>query len=67
MCRAGLARTAILLGDFVRGRDLAASIGDADLLKNCADLLEELQQVQVSGPSSTKAEQHYTLGGTPGI
>lgn len=64
LCRAGLARTAILHGDFARGRDLAASTGDADLLRQCAALLEELQQGQVKGPPWTLAamsEQRNTL------
>ncbi|BDA43684.1 probable WD repeat-containing protein 19 [Coccomyxa sp. Obi] len=59
LCKAGLARTAILLGDFSRGRDLAASTGDADVLKKCAALLEELQQGQA-------AAQLYEMAGEGG-
>ncbi len=48
LCRGGLARTTVLLGDFVRGRELAIATGDAELIAQCAGLLDRLQQVQAS-------------------
>lgn len=42
--QAGLARCHILLGDAERGMELAVAGGSADLLLQCAELLEAEQQ-----------------------
>ena len=46
-CRAGLARTAILDGDPMLGKELAVAANSADLALQCAALLEAAEQPQV--------------------
>jgi hypothetical protein len=48
VCRGGLARCQIRLGDFAGGADLAAAVGGEMLLQECAAILEDMQQAQVS-------------------
>lgn len=46
LCRGGIARCLIRLGDITAGADLAVQIAHARLLKECAAILEEMHQAQ---------------------
>jgi WD repeat-containing protein 19 len=43
-CRAGIARTSVRLGDLSQGMDVAKSLGDPAVCKDCAASLERMRQ-----------------------
>lgn len=48
-CKAGIARTTLQLGDLRQGRQLAMQLNSQTLFKECALILEGLQQLTVRG------------------
>lgn len=46
-CKAGIARTTLQLGDLRQGRQLAMQLNSVPLFKECALILEGLQQLTV--------------------
>ncbi len=48
-CKCGIARTTLQLGDLRQGRQLAMQLNNMQLFKDCALILEGLQQLTVRG------------------
>lgn len=46
-CQAGIARTTLNMGDLRQGRQLALQLNSPPLFKECALILEQLQQLTV--------------------
>mmetsp|Transcript_128986 Transcript_128986/g.223824 ORF Transcript_128986/g.223824 Transcript_128986/m.223824 type:complete len:1375 (+) Transcript_128986:101-4225(+) len=55
-CKAGIARTAIRLGDLNRGMQVAQELQDKDVCKECAQVLEKMKQ-------TVEAAQLYDAAG----
>ncbi|EFN57870.1 hypothetical protein CHLNCDRAFT_143342, partial [Chlorella variabilis] len=56
-CEAGMARCSILLGDVEQGMELAAASGSADLVLECAALLDQAQHAKEAGQLYAQAGQ----------
>mmetsp|Transcript_36982 Transcript_36982/g.82211 ORF Transcript_36982/g.82211 Transcript_36982/m.82211 type:complete len:1366 (+) Transcript_36982:300-4397(+) len=57
-CRAGIARTTLQMGDIRQGRSMALQLNSQPLFKECAQILEGLQQLTEAGEMYERAGQY---------
>eukprot|EP01083_Nonionella_stella_P087344 242955_1 len=57
MCRAGITRMTIRLGDIQKGREMAIESGETELIKECAVILESMKQFSDAADLYVKANQ----------
>lgn len=58
LCKEGIARTTIRLGNFSEGKKLALESGNVKLCRECAQVFEELKQYNDAAPLYEKAKMY---------